>query len=79
MSKVRCYEVGDCVVATRDVWDEADDHSPASMYAAKGDLLIVRKIGQAYPVNVSHESRTDCSFGVELKEIRPLIGGHRNE
>jgi hypothetical protein len=67
---MRCYAIGDRVIATRDIWQEADEHSPASMYAAKGDILIVRKIDMIYPVNVSHEGRPDNSFGVELDEIR---------
>lgn len=66
----RCYAIGDRVIATRDIWQEADDHSPASKYAARGDVLIVRKVDLIYPVNVSHEDRLDNSFGVELDEIR---------
>ena len=66
----RCYAIGDRVIATRDIWQDADEHAPASMYAAKGDVLVVRKIDLIYPVNVSHEDRLDCSFGVELDEIR---------
>lgn len=65
-----CYAIGDRVIATRDIWQEANDHSPASMYAAKGDVLIVRKVEMIYPVNVSHEDRLDSSFGVEFDEIR---------
>ena len=63
------YSIGDEVRATMDIWAEADEHSPASCYANKGDVLIVRAIDLAYPVNVSHKDRTDCSFGVELNEI----------
>lgn len=64
------YAIGDRVIATQDIWQEATEELPALMYAAKGDVLIVREIDKVYPVNVSHENRLDNSFGVEFYEIR---------
>lgn len=67
------FRIGDRVIAVKDIWKDADEHGPASLYAQKGDVLVVRKVGLVWPLNVSHEDRTDCSFGVELDEVQPEI------
>lgn len=50
---------------------EPPGETPGGLYARRGEILIVRRVGEAgaYPVAVSHEDITDSSFGVKLDEI----------
>lgn len=65
--------IGDKVIATRDIWQEADEYSPAGVLARKGDVLVVRKIESCvWDCYVSHEHITDNSFGVLTDEIRKV-------
>ena len=63
------FFIGQRVVAARDIWQEATEDLPFSRYAKRGDVLVVRKFGTHFPVYVSHENRTDNSFGVREDEI----------
>ena len=66
--------VGDYVQATRDIWQEANDHSPLMLLANHGDLLQVRKVGgEFWPLYVGHPRREpEAMFGVQDDEIQPL-------
>ena len=65
-------KIGDVVYATQDIWQDADEDRPPFRCAAKGDKLIVRDdVGtMGFVAYVSHENRTDNSFGVTADEIR---------
>jgi hypothetical protein len=66
-------EVGQKVIAARDIVQEASDDFPAHLLATKGTVLIVRGAWTHdgdLPVRVSHEHITDNSFRVSMNEIR---------
>jgi len=67
------FTVGQRVRALTHLINPANDHSPQSCYASKGDLLIVRRVRPAgeifYNISVSHEDITDRTFGVTEAEI----------
>jgi len=67
--------IGDIVTATRDIWQDANDHGPLTLLANRGDLLEVRKIGgEFWPIHVGHVHREpDAMFGVTLDEIREAV------
>jgi hypothetical protein len=64
--------VGDRVIATQDIWQEADEDSPLSKLAGRGDILEVRRCGNgnwyAYVAHPEREAR--AMFGVTKSEIR---------
>lgn len=65
-------KVGDEVVLTRDIYEEADDHSPGGYLARKGEKVIVRAAdanARRFPYSVSHPHITNNSFGVTAEEI----------
>lgn len=62
--------IGQTVVATRDIWSEADEYSPLRLFARAGETLIVRRVDNSpWAAGVSHEHITDNSFGVRADEI----------
>lgn len=65
------YEVGDTVVATHDIIQDASGDWPRSKLAEKGDELIVRSTARhGFVAYVSHPAITTGSFGVYGDEIR---------
>jgi hypothetical protein len=65
-------KIGDKVRLRKDIYEPADEYAPAGYIAKKVDVLIVRKVNQErehWSVQVSHESVTNNSFGVDLQEI----------
>lgn len=75
-SSFKCivHRVGDLVVATRDIWQEADEDHPLRLYASKGDVLEVRSVGDRFfDMYVAHPDREKgISFGVKFSEVRKL-------
>ncbi len=72
MVNITDLKVGDKVRALADLISPADDYAPASCYAKKGDILVIRKIHQSaiqYNVSVSHEDVLDSTFGLSCDEI----------
>lgn len=65
------FNIGDLVVASRDIYQEADDYFPRMMYARKGDILVIRQLrnSQVFPYNVSHQDVLNNSFCVSSFEI----------
>lgn len=50
---------GEAVVARRDIIEEANDYSPRSLLAAKGDRLVLLRVGEPtvdrpYSLSVAH-------------------------
>jgi hypothetical protein len=70
-------EVGQKVIAAKDLIEEDADGLTRYCVAKLGDLLIIRKIrgnyGRGWAYHVSHEEITDRSFGVSEGEINPII------
>lgn len=68
------YVVGQRVVAARTIDKGPDDESPGQTFCLKGEELIVRSLNDSthWPIYVSHEHRTDLSFGVEPRDILPF-------
>lgn len=64
-------EVGDAVVATRDIWQDADEDHPRSLYASRGDQLEVRRgKSEFWFCYVAHPHREPTAmFGVNEDEI----------
>ena len=67
---------GDRVRANRDLWQETSDCHPHSLYAAKGDELVIRDLtpGAAWTfvLGVSHPERTDAMFACAPEELDPI-------
>ena len=64
-----CYAVGDRVRMLETITRPPSEELPAQHFCDKGEVLIVRKVGGFWPVNVSHEHINDRSFGVTLDQI----------
>jgi hypothetical protein len=64
-------QVNSKVRLLKDVYEDADDHSPGGYLARKGETLVIRHItpGGHWLYRVSHENITDNSFGVTADEI----------
>ena len=70
-AKYQSFAVGDRVIACEDIYEHPTGDTPGGYCARRGDLLIVRRVGGAlWPLHVSHEHRTDASFGVNESEVR---------
>lgn len=66
------FKVGQKVRIKNDIYEPADDYSPGHYCALKGDLVVVRKLGDGshkHSISVSHEGVTDNSFRVSPDEI----------
>jgi len=71
--QLNCYHVGDRVIATRYIWQDANEDHPAGALAECGDSLEVRRVSSAceWPVYVAHPCRgPEEMFGVNFNEIR---------
>jgi hypothetical protein len=66
------FKVGQRVRLLTDIWDDGADHHPSGYIAHKGEEVIVRNTGRAFPFYVSHEHVKDNSFGVKLDEIEAV-------
>jgi len=64
--------IGDRVIATQDIWQEADEDQPLTKLASRGDVLVVRQAGSAnWLAYVAHPWReAGAMFGVTKAEIR---------
>ena len=64
--------VGDRVIATQDIWQEADEDQPLTKLASRGDALEVRRCGNHnWYAYVAHPEREPKDmFGVTRSEIR---------
>jgi hypothetical protein len=64
--------IGDRVIATHDIWQEASEDHPLTKLASRGDLLEVRRTGNAnWFAYVAHPEReAKAMFGVTKSEIR---------
>ena len=63
--------VGDRVIATQDIWQEADEEHPLTKLASAGDVLEVRDMFRTWPIYVAHPEReARAMFGVTKSEIR---------
>jgi len=64
--------IGDRVIATQDIWQEADEDQPLTKLASRGDVLEVRRVGSAnWLAYVAHPGReAGAMFGVTKEEIR---------
>ena len=64
--------IGDRVIATQDIWQEAGEDWPLTKLASRGDLLEVRRAGNenwfAYVAHPDREAK--AMFGVTKSEIR---------
>ena len=71
------FTVGQKVRAKEAIYEPADDYAPAGYLCMKGDVLVVRKLDTraVFPIKVSHEDVTDCSFGAKPEELEPLPDG----
>lgn len=57
---------------TKDIYDDgADNHHPPGYCALRGDIVVVRRVGEK-SLGVSHEGITDNSFTVYLGEFEIL-------
>ena len=65
--------VGDRVRPTKAIWDHGEDHHPPGWLAMAGEVLVVRKVGNAGTgrLAVSHEDVTDNAFWISLDEYDP--------
>lgn len=54
-------KIGDKVRLLQDCCEEASGDNPHLCYAKKGEILVVRKVGEDY-LGVAHEHRTDGNF-----------------
>lgn len=66
------FEIGQEVIALRNIGNPASGESPGGRLATKGDTLIIRyiKLELNYPYLVSHPEIIDSHFGVNEKEIQ---------
>ena len=67
------YVVGQRVIAARTIDEGPSEDGPGQLFCRKGEELIVREITtfKHWPIYVSHDGRTDCSFGVEAADLLP--------
>ncbi len=65
------YGVGDLVEAVRTIDEEPCEDHPGQHLCTRGDLLVVRRVGNVWDCSVSHPEITDRSFGVMADEIKP--------
>jgi hypothetical protein len=67
--------IGTRVIATQDIWQEADEEHPLSKLASRNDLLEVRRCGNGnWYAYVAHPGREPkAMFGVGKEEIRVEI------
>jgi hypothetical protein len=66
-------DLGARVIATRPIYQEANEDTPGGLYAQEGDELEVRGVGRGdtFPFYVAHPDREPgAMFGVHAKEIR---------
>lgn len=69
------FNIGQKVVALKDMGDNPSCDSPGGLYASAGDILYVRAIHEdsMYPIAVSHEGVLDRSFGVQVDEVEAVL------
>ena len=64
-------KIGTKIRATKDIWDDGEDHHPPGYCAYKGDTLIVREVFNTY-LAVSHEDILNSSFRIFNEEFELL-------
>ncbi len=64
--------VGDKIRLTESIWDDGcENHHPPCWLAMKGEILVVRRVGEK-SLGVSHEEITNNSFSVYPGEYESL-------
>lgn len=70
------YHIGQRVKLTKDIWEDADEFSPAGYLGRKGDLLTIKRLFEPTQfksgryISIAHDWVTNgASFGVTPDEI----------